>query len=59
MKGYDPACMIKADANVGTNAQKPGNKLCSLTIQMVIKIMKVPVIESASLIFLFCIFKLK
>lgn len=59
MKGYDPAWMIKAEANVGINAQKPGNKLCSLTIQTVIKIIKVPVIESASLIFLFCIFKLK
>jgi len=45
--------MIKAEAKVGTNAQKSGNRLYSLMIQTVIKIASVPETDKALLIFLF------
>lgn len=42
---------MKADAKVGINAQKPGNRLSSFMIQTVTKIDNVPVIDKRLLIF--------
>jgi len=45
--------MMHADAKVGTNAQNPGNRLPSPMIHTVVRIAKVPIIDSELVILVF------